>query len=97
MNLRKRQARAARKAKANRMERWAHGVAKGLHHSPKGPRVVARGAGSINAEADMRQLVCSRHEKEAAALYELHGRIRGASRMRWGAEWYAQYTADRAA
>lgn len=91
MNIQKRQARAKRKAKANRMQRWAHGVPRGRHHSPKGERVISRGAGSINAEADMRQLVLAGKESEAAKLYELHNRIRGASRLRWGHAWYAQY------
>lgn len=93
MNIKNRLARAARKAKANRMARWAHGVARGRHHSPKGVRVVAHGAGSINAEADMQRLIREGRDKEAIALYELHGRIRGTSRLRWGHAWYVQQKA----
>ena len=55
---------------------------------------VARGAGSINAEADMQRLLREGREKEAAELYDLHHRIRGASRMRWGHAWMAQYRAE---
>lgn len=55
----------------------------------------ARGAGSINAEADMQQLVRDRRFDEAAALYERHNSIRGCPKMRWGDRWYADYKATR--
>lgn len=53
----------------------------------------ARGAGSINAEADMQRLIRDGKREEAAALFELHHRIRGATPMRWGRAWYELYKA----
>lgn len=93
MNLEKRQARARRNAKANRLERWQRGKARGINHSPKGGRIVSRGAGSINAEADMQQLIQADRPDEAAALFDLHHRIQGATPMRWGRAWYELYRA----
>lgn len=53
----------------------------------------ATGPGSINAESEMQQLIDSGQPKEAAALWEAHHRIRGASPMRWGGQWYELFKA----
>lgn len=52
---------------------------------------VARGPGSMMAEADMRQLVMAQKFQEAALLYERHIAIVGAANMKWGAAWYLDY------
>jgi hypothetical protein len=55
----------------------------------------ARGAGSINVESDMQQLVRARLHRQAAKLYEDHHAIRGATDMRWGNVWYMDYKAGK--
>src|SRR5690242_9535055 len=51
----------------------------------------ASGPGSINAEADMRQLVMQGRADEAAELWRAHHAIRGARPMEWGAMWMEYY------
>jgi hypothetical protein len=55
----------------------------------------ARGAGSINVESDMQQLVRAGFYKQAAKLYEDHHAIVGAAHMRWGNVWYRDYKAGK--
>ena len=63
--------------------------------APRGKLVRATGPGSINAESELRQLVLSGREKEAAEYWEACHRVyyrgHGGPKMRWGAEWYADY------
>lgn len=95
MNAEKRRVRAKAKARFNRRTRWAHGKSRNPKRSKpsSGPLIVARGAGSINAESDMQALVRAGMDAEAAALYDLHNRIRGCPKMRWGAGWMAERAA----
>lgn len=51
----------------------------------------ARGAGSINVESDMQQLIRAGLFKAAAKLYEDHHAVVGAADMRSGNVWYRNY------
>lgn len=63
------------------------------HKSRRGPLSPAHGAGSINAEADMLQLLHAGKPTAAAALYEAHHRIRGVRPMHRMSLWYELWLA----
>lgn len=54
-------------------------------------REVARGAGSINCESEIRQLLDSGRAKEAAAMYDRHHSIRGCPPIKKLALWRRLY------
>lgn len=55
-------------------------------------RAVARGAGSINCESEINQLIDARDTAAAVKLYAAHHRIRGVPKLTRLARWYQQAT-----